>query len=377
MEQGEHPPCLYASQLHRLVLGRSELPAVNVSCHRKVQHTIDFISVPCPFTVLMFILCSVVSIIRSLLSVRQLDFLLPHFDFASLVRIVRRIAVSVASLLVSFACITYLFALVGVMRFGGLINRDPQGDEYQVSIMFLKVPSLVLANCILSVQELRESTYGKSDYYALNFNTLPTAIVTLICLLHVSGWDVVCEGIVKVTSEKSRLYFVLWYFVGVLFLMNTVTSVFISAFVVEAQAWNAKKIRSRLEKRSMAENIEHRDSVSDAVSSGVPQSWAHYIRGVIFSDSSELLHPGGSSMSTASGARVSEDGSTAGSSRKVTFAQGGKLFTVSVPTAGSHGFGVDDSTDAETTNAINAGIFNRIQTLSRSSLSYTSDEERK
>ena len=77
---------------------------------------------------------STVSILRSLLFLRNVDFLVPKLQFAYLIRIIKRIVASIGSLVVSFACIMYLFALVGVWLYGGLVNKDKQGEQYHVSV---------------------------------------------------------------------------------------------------------------------------------------------------------------------------------------------------------------------------------------------------
>lgn len=126
---------------------------------------------------------------------------------------IKRIFKSLTSLLVSFACITYLFALTGVHIFGGLVNKDPARSQYET---------------------LQNTAYGASNFYSLNFNSVPSAVITLICLLRVSGWDTIAVAFGAVTRPAARVYFVLWYLIGVLFLMNIVATLFISGFVVEA-----------------------------------------------------------------------------------------------------------------------------------------------
>lgn len=68
--------------------------------------------------------------------------------------------------------------------------------------------------------------FGQLGYWDINFNDIPSGFVTLICCMHISGWDVITDGFVAVTSDYAKLYFSVWYFVSVLLLMNTVTSFF-------------------------------------------------------------------------------------------------------------------------------------------------------
>jgi hypothetical protein len=147
------------------------------------------------------------------LFIRNLDYLFSSIQVSLFFATIKRIFKSLTSLLVSFACITYLFALTGVHLFGGLINKDPTRSQYET---------------------LQSTSYGTSNYYSLNFNTVPSGMITLICLLRVSGWDTFALAFEAVTHPTARIYFVLWYLIGVLFLMNIVATLFISGFIVEA-----------------------------------------------------------------------------------------------------------------------------------------------
>jgi hypothetical protein len=156
---------------------------------------------------------SIICITRVFLFIRNLDYLFSSIQVSLFFATIKRIFKSLTSLLVSFTCITYLFALAGTLLFGGLINKDPTRSQYST---------------------LQTTAYGDNDYYSLNFNSVPSGVITLICLLRVSGWDTFAIAFAKVTHPAARVYFVLWYLIGVLFLMNIVATLFISGFVVEA-----------------------------------------------------------------------------------------------------------------------------------------------
>lgn len=60
------------------------------------------------------------------------------------------------------------------------------------------------------------------------------SFVTLFTCLHVSGWDVIASGFSSVTNNFiGRVYFSMWYCIGVLLLMNILTSFFISEFILK------------------------------------------------------------------------------------------------------------------------------------------------
>eukprot|EP01035_Chromulina_nebulosa_P020606 gene20606-26717_t len=79
--------------------------------------------------------------------------------------------------------------------------------------------------------KLVTSNYGLNGFYTLNFNDFPSGFVTLFSCLHVSDFDVIASGFVAVTSTYSRIYFTIWYVVGVLLLLNIIKSFFLAGFL--------------------------------------------------------------------------------------------------------------------------------------------------
>jgi hypothetical protein len=105
-----------------------------------------------------------------------------------------------------FISFSFTFTQLGVLCFGGLIPNagvDPVLDN---------------------------SPYGKNNFYILNFNDMPSAFTTLFCCLRISDFDVVTNGMVMVSSVWSRLYFVLYYILGVLLFLNILQSYFVVVF---------------------------------------------------------------------------------------------------------------------------------------------------
>lgn len=97
----------------------------------------------------------------------------------------------------------YFFAILGMELFGGkLVASDPA---------------------------VARSSYGLHDYYRIHFDDLPTSLVALFYLLVVNNWPILAEGCVAATSRWARLYFLAFYVVAVLVVMN----VFV-AFVLDA-----------------------------------------------------------------------------------------------------------------------------------------------
>jgi hypothetical protein len=138
------------------------------------------------------------------------------------------------------------------------VNKDPSRPQYEL---------------------LQDTAYGSSDYYSLNFNSIPSAIITLICLLRVSGWDTFAMAMVKVKDDSSaRLFFILWYLIGVLLLMNIVATLFISGFVVEAatheqqsHALESEPQHSNIPLEEEQEGQQTRPSMTDGENNGLSQ----------------------------------------------------------------------------------------------------------
>ena len=195
-----------------------------------------------------------------------------------------------------------------------------------------------------------DTSYGKDNYFALNFNTIPSALVTLICLLHVSGWDVVCDGLVSVTSKATRLFFSGWYLVGVLFMMNIVTSVFISAFLVEASAVNGDVAATSDHIRNNHADLQGQDSMNSSHKS-------NKISGddIERTNAKEAIQVSGNSY---------DNGAGTSATRKHTVVGGGKMYIMSVPETGSHGMEIDGALNTDDKNEVNAKFMRRIQKLS-------------
>ncbi|KAF0717242.1 Aste57867_2414 [Aphanomyces stellatus] len=116
------------------------------------------------------------------------------------------------NVLLCMFCVMYLFALLGMQLFGGLISPD---------VMVSQFPS---------------SPYTQANYTANNFNDVASGIVTLFELLVVNNWQVIVDGHVNVTSKYARWFFIAYYFVSVTLLFNLVIASILEAFVDEYQA---------------------------------------------------------------------------------------------------------------------------------------------
>eukprot|EP00662_Eupelagonemidae_sp_cell21_P024475 gene24475-20762_t len=82
------------------------------------------------------------------------------------------------------------------------------------------------------------TAYAEGGYYALNFGTFYHAVVTLLCLMVVSNWHVVADGYRAASGDGAIVFFVAFWLVAVILLVNIV-----SAFVIEVwgSQWELNK----------------------------------------------------------------------------------------------------------------------------------------
>ena len=106
----------------------------------------------------------------------------------------------------------FLFSWIGNTLFGGLINDDP------------KLPQKA---------QLAVSEYGTTGYYDNNFNDFPSSFVILFELLIVNNWMVLSAGFEAVTGYWSEIYFVLFWWAGVVIVLNVVVSAVLDAFLLQ------------------------------------------------------------------------------------------------------------------------------------------------
>ena len=73
--------------------------------------------------------------------------------------------------------------------------------------------------------------FATADYYVNNFNDYGSSMVTLFELLAVNHWNVIMDGVVAVAgSHYYRIYFVSFYAVAVVMVLNLVVAFILEAF---------------------------------------------------------------------------------------------------------------------------------------------------
>jgi Ca2+-binding EF-hand superfamily protein len=161
----------------------------------------------------IFLAIRFVQAIRLCLFPRNFLLFLSQPLVSSLVRILKKIIRSVVSMALAFYFICYFFLFIGVYAFGGKITTSSaDGNEYY--------------------DKLVNTQYADNGYWNLNFNDYPSGLVTLLCCLYVSNWDVIASGFSAVTTDaSSRIYFTAWYVIGVLLILNSISSFFFAGFI--------------------------------------------------------------------------------------------------------------------------------------------------
>jgi Na+-transporting methylmalonyl-CoA/oxaloacetate decarboxylase gamma subunit len=133
-------------------------------------------------------------------------------------------------LLLCMFAILYVFAALGQQLFGGAIVKT---GEKGIAIS--------------------QSEYGTSEYWPLNFNDMPSGLVTMFVLLHVNNMHVTTSGFVASQSQWAEVFFACFYAVGVLFMLNIVTAVVINQFVGYLQSVSKAKDDSELHRETRSD----------------------------------------------------------------------------------------------------------------------------
>lgn len=124
----------------------------------------------------------------------------------------------------------YWFAAIGQQLFGGVIRK--QGG---------------------SSADIENSSYGANSYWPLNFNDMPSGIITMFVLLHVNNMHVTTAGFVAATSQYAEIFFTAWYVIGVLLLLNILIAVFLNQFVEYLQTLQEQEKRAKAKEDAAAE----------------------------------------------------------------------------------------------------------------------------
>ena len=186
-------------------------------------------------------------------------------------------ALSLTSLLLM---LLFVFSWIGNCIFGGMINKDSSLPDYH---------------------RLKASAYGESDFYDNNFNDFPSAFVLLFELLIVNNWYVLSSGFEAVTrSYWSELFFVVFWWCGVVIVLNVVLSAVLDAFLNQINQRNASDTVRPPENHTIAEladlvfqkhSTDYGTMSTERVLDPGHQAWVDAISELVLRESATLCTP--------------------------------------------------------------------------------------
>ena len=211
------------------------------------------------FNKLDFILSVVAFLFEELLSgtikviiifriIRLLRLLRAFTRFRVILRTTKAVLSSFRSLFILEFCLAYIFAIIGMELFDGLINKD-----------------IVYELCMESATDdptQIEFWCNMYDiyYYQNNFNSFTHAIVVQMELIVVNNWHIITEMYVQVTSIYARFYFIVVYFSAVVVVMNVLTAFVLEAFISQ-YANNENELKKLM--KAQAKKIDDEDNMNN------------------------------------------------------------------------------------------------------------------
>jgi len=118
----------------------------------------------------------------------------------------------------------YVFAVLGMMLFANVTDPSDVGKQET---------RLLNKKC---------GTFDQLQYYANNFDDFFAALVVLWDLMVVNNWHVFLKEYSIVVSWWAQLYFVAWYLISVILVINLFVALILEAFVSQ---WETKQRRQR------------------------------------------------------------------------------------------------------------------------------------
>ena len=117
-----------------------------------------------------------------------------------------------------------------------------------------------------TIPAVQLSSYGKSQYYMNTFDSIYLTFMTLFELMVVNNWNIIMEGYVAATdSEWTRLYFIIWFIVSVIVVMNVCAGFVIDAYSLlkPKMQKEVKYLSQILEEKFAKKNQDNQDDQDD------------------------------------------------------------------------------------------------------------------
>ncbi|XP_019856673.1 PREDICTED: two pore calcium channel protein 2-like [Amphimedon queenslandica] len=166
------------------------------------------------------------------------------FVFGTMVEIVKNLRAFAGIIIVIY----YLFALLGMEIFGR--NHKLENDT--------------------SPAAYRCGTYEQLEYYSYNFHDFAASLVILWNIMVVNNWSVFLDAFSRSATKWSQLYFVAWWLVAVIIIVNLFISLVIEVFLTRWEAYHEHNKRKNGEdnRASVVSDIPLLESTATPFSAG-------------------------------------------------------------------------------------------------------------
>ena len=82
---------------------------------------------------------------------------------------------------------------------------------------------------------LNGTDYAADGYYLNNFDSYSRALITLFELMVVNNWQVIMFGVVAVTNKWSQIYFLSFYIMTVMVVLNLILAFIVEVYVLKSE----------------------------------------------------------------------------------------------------------------------------------------------
>ncbi|KAK3863749.1 hypothetical protein Pcinc_030506 [Petrolisthes cinctipes] len=130
----------------------------------------------------------------------------------------------------------YMFAMVGMESFQGLVKFTGYDIE-EGSELYCSNEALI------------HSPFWKDHYCNNNFNDVIHTFIVLFELTVVNQWHVIAYGYADVTDPWARFYFMLFHLVCVIVVLNIFTAFVLEVFILEYSASHQGHLENQMEKK--------------------------------------------------------------------------------------------------------------------------------
>eukprot|EP00944_MAST-04C_sp_MAST-4C-sp1_P012833 g12833.t1 len=123
--------------------------------------------------------------------------------------------------------VMYMFAILGMECFGHTLKVEHFGGDKT------------------KIETFKNSSYFRLNYHENNFDDFPHAMVTLFEQMVVNNWPIVMEGAMASNGWVASIYFIAFYLVCVVCIMNVLVAFLIDAYQTKEVLARAKSTKNK------------------------------------------------------------------------------------------------------------------------------------